>query len=137
LVDHGPIIAQEKLSINETEDVTELAKKLFAEGGRLLAENIPAFLAGKIIGKEQDHSKATFTRKVRKEDGEIVPGINDRENYNKYRAYIDWPGVFFFRDGRRIKVTKARFEKGLFMVEKVIPEGKKETTYENFLNTSK
>jgi methionyl-tRNA formyltransferase len=137
LVDHGPIIAQEKYPLDENKNVTEVAKDLFTRGGTLLAEKIPEWIKGSIQPTQQDHSKATFTKKVKKEDGEISLNGNPRENYNKYRAYIDWPGVFFFKDmgdkKLRIKVTQARFENDSFIIEKVIPEGKKEISYSDFL----
>ncbi len=128
-LDSGPIIAEEKLAvdINDTKDT--LRSKLIKIGGELLCKILPDIENKNIDGKIQDESKATFCKKIKKEDGEINPEENDKENWNKYRAYFGWPGVFFFKDGKRIKITKARYENGKFIIERVIPEGKKETEY--------
>lgn len=127
-VDHGPIIHQEKFPLNGNETTPELTRILFTRGGELLADLIPDWIAGKIITKEQDHTLATFTKKLTKEDGLVDPFHDDPEIlYGKYRAYMGWPGIYFFDDqGKRVKITKARFENNQFIIERVIPEGKKE-----------
>ncbi len=75
---------------------------------------------------EQDHTKATYTKKTIKEDGLIDLQDDAYKNYRKYCAYTPWPSVFYFKDDMRIKITKARFENGAFIIEKIIPEGKSE-----------
>ena len=61
-------------------------------------------------------------------------------NYNKYRAFTDWPGVYFFveKDNKkiRIKIKQARYENDSFIIERVIPEGKKEMSYEDYLRSN-
>ena len=42
---------------------------------------------------------------------------------------MGWPGIYFFKDGKRIKVTKAKMENGKFVIKKIIPEGGKEKSY--------
>lgn len=129
MIDHGPILAQEQINLVGTETTPEVAKILFTLGGKMLAEIIPKWIKGMITPQKQNHEKATMTRKVRKSDGLIDPNDDSIKNYNKYRAYYGWPGVYFFQNGKRIKVTSARLENGKFIIEKVIPEGKKETTW--------
>src|SRR3989338_8344834 len=68
-VDHGPIVLQEKHSLTDEETTPELTKKLFTRGGEILAEILPKWIEGKIIPREQDHTKATYTKKLKKEDG--------------------------------------------------------------------
>ena len=46
-----------------------------------------------------------------------------------YRAYYGWPRIYFMKDGKRHIVTSARYENSTFIIERVIPEGKKETNY--------
>ncbi len=147
-LDSGPILADKELQIDINDTKESLRSKLIDLGGNLLvkllnttltpsASGISPFAGGEI----QDESQATYCGKIKKEDGEIDPNGDDRLNYNKYRAFYGWPGIFFFveKNGKRIrvKITQARFENNTFIIEKVIPEGKKETDYSNFLNTSK
>lgn len=128
-LDSGPILAEEKIKIdiNDTKDI--LKTKLIQTGGELLCKILPDIQNKNIKGTIQNESEATFCKKIKKENGEINPEGNPRENWNKYRAYFGWPGVFFFKDGKRIKITKARYENEKFIIERVIPEGKKETEY--------
>jgi hypothetical protein len=57
-----------------------------------------------------------------------------------YRAYAGWPGIYFFdrntadqSDGtsQRIVIKKARLENDHFIIERVIPEGKKEMDFQD------
>jgi methionyl-tRNA formyltransferase len=132
-MDTGPIIAEQELAIDINDTKESLRNKLIELGGDLLVHSIPDIQSGKVNPKIQDESLATYCGKIKKEDGEIDPDGNARTNWNKYRAFYGWPGVFFFRDAKRIKITHARFENDTFIIEKVIPEGKKEISYSDFL----
>ncbi|MEI6660346.1 MAG: methionyl-tRNA formyltransferase [bacterium] len=145
-MDTGPIIAEQGLAININDTKETLREKLIVLGSELLIKTLqtPSFIlplikgeVPKAVGVAQNESLATYCSKIKKEDGEIDPTGDARINWNKYRAFYGWPGVFFFLDGKRIKVTHARFDNGLFIIEKVTPEGKKETTYQNLLDTLK
>jgi methionyl-tRNA formyltransferase len=139
MVDHGPILIQEKIPLTETETTPELAEKLFTRGGEILADIIPQWIAKEIIPKEQDHAKATFTKKIKKEDGLLHLNGSAIQNYNKYRAFYAWPGTYFFvnKNGKetRVKIKKARYENNSFIIERVVPEGKKEIDYSIFLQS--
>lgn len=135
LVDHGPIVAQEEYNLDQAAYSREVGTELFKRGGEMLCSIIPKWLQGEIIPLAQNHDKATFTKKLTKTDGEISLSDNSKELWAKWRAYKPWPGLYFFtKDNVRIKITKARFEDGQFIIEKVIPEGGKETDYSNIKN---
>ena len=93
-VDHGPILAQLEFIIPKDMKHEELHSALGKLGGELLVETIPKWLEGAIVPKEQDHSKATYTKKLTKEDGRI--------DWTKAAAYIErqvralhpWPGTY-------------------------------------------
>lgn len=139
-MDHGPILAQAIITPEEMPmwpmKGSELEELLAVEGGKLLAEAIMPWFKGEITAEEQNHEEATFTKKIKKEDGLIELGKNDRENYLKFLAYDEWPGVYFIqnKEGKesRVKIVDAVFENGVFTPTRVIPEGKKETTYSDF-----
>ena len=128
-LDAGDIIAQEKVSIEPNEAVRELRPRLIRIGAELLARILPDFVGGEITPVVQDHTQATRAYKIKKEDGRLDLNGPAQENWNKYRAYADSIGTFFFENGRRMKITKASFKNEKFVVERVIPEGKKETEY--------
>ena len=103
-----------------------------------MSSKIIDFIDGNIEFKTQDESQATFCKKIKKEDGEIDPESNNATlNWNKYRAYFGWPGVFFFKNNKRIKIIEAIYENDSFVIKRVIPEGKKEISYDEFLKQSK
>jgi methionyl-tRNA formyltransferase len=142
-LDSGPILAQQEESITLDDTKRSLRGRLITIGTNLLVEvllKLPKDTIQKVI---QDEHTATHCSKIKKEDGEIDPNGSARENYNKYRAYEGWPGVYFFvshgEKRMRIKITKARYENDSFVIERVIPEGKKEMPYETYRasNTSK
>lgn len=137
-MDHGPIIASKKITpSNWPIPADELASLLVKEGGKLFAEVLPQWIEGKIKAVEQDHTQATYTKKIVKEDGELDLSGDNYKNFLKYNAYKGWPGTFFFKDmhGKktRVNITDASYENGIFTINKVIPEGKKEMPWKDFV----
>lgn len=135
--DHGDIIAQREIFFSTTPSREELGEYGFKEGGKLIAHYVGPYLAGMLPGIEQNHDEATFTKKIQKSDGELLTTDTEREKYLKYLAYKPWPGTFFFfeKDGKkiRVKIIDAVFENNTFIIKRVIPEGKKEMDYNDFL----
>ena len=135
-MDHGPIVAQENIEIEEKDWpplLPALEEKLFRKGGKILVKVIEDYLAEKIIPKIQDESKATYSKKIKKEDGLVnLEKDSPQEIYNKYCAFYGWPGIYFISKNKRIKITDAVFENRELIIKKVLPEGKKEISYENF-----
>jgi methionyl-tRNA formyltransferase len=113
-----------------------LTRDLAHFGGALLAEIIPEWIGGLKTGP-QDHARATYTKKITKEDGLIDLAGDPLQNYRKIRAYDEWPGAYFFteRNGKnmRVRITDAIYENGKLTITRVIPEGRKEMSYEDFL----
>lgn len=148
-MDAGPIIASETVPIYPNEKAQGLRERLIKIGGELLVKTLqdvtpsPEYGYSPFAGGEltpQDESLATRCKKIKKEDGLLNPSDTPEQKYNKFRAYAIWPRTFFFQDGKRIIVTDAALEHGTFVIKKVLPEGKKEIPYADFLkqiNTSK
>jgi len=137
-VDHGPIVAQERIPIpNWPPKGSILEGTLGTLGAKLLVRTIPLWISGSIVPKEQDHNKATFTKKITKESGLISLTDNPADTYRKIQAFDVWPRVYFMteRNGREIRVviTEAHITDNKLVLDRVIPEGKKEMAYEDFL----
>ena len=128
-MDAGEVLALTEVPIDPEETAKELKPRLIKMGAALLVDTLPKFIEGRIAGTPQDAAQVTRARKIKKEDGLIDPEGSARENWNKYRAYAEWPGIYFFKDAKRIKITKARLEGEKFIIERVIPEGKAEMPY--------
>jgi len=131
-LDAGDILAQEHVTILPEETARELRPRLIALGAKLLADTLPPYLTGDITPTPQDTSLATRSGKLKKEDGLLDRDAPAEENWNKYRAYADSIGTYFFENGKRIKITVASFKNGQFVIERVIPEGKREMNFTDF-----
>lgn len=134
-MDAGPIIAEEKVSILPDEKAPELRKRLIKIGGELLVKILPDFIEGKIKTISQDETEASYCKKIKKEDGLVDLSDDPIKNYNKFRAYSLWPRTFFFQDNKRIIITDAELKEDLFVIKKVLPEGKKEIEYSKFISS--
>ncbi len=131
-MDHGPVVTQERVDIPWPPKAEELGKKLVEVGSELLVKILPDWIEGKIAVKEQDHTLATYTKKIQKEDGLIDLNGDPYQNYLKIQAYHGWPSAYFFVNEKRVKITEASFVAGELVIEKVIPEGKSEMRYTDF-----
>ncbi len=141
-MDHGPILAQEKIEVPEWPPYeNELENKLAHEGGKKLADVMTKVFDGTAEETEQNHSLATFSKMIEKADGEI--NLNDEPDMNlrKIRAYHVWPGAYYFENEgenkKRIIIKRARIEDGKLVIERVVPEGKKEMDYKDYLRGRK
>jgi len=128
-IDAGDVLAQERTPIAPEETARELRPRLVALGAQLLLSTLPTYLNGDITPLAQDASQASRAYKIKKEDGLLSMDAPAEENWKKYRAYADSIGTYFFEQEKRIKIIKASFKGGKFIIERVIPEGKKETDY--------
>ncbi len=130
-LDAGDIIAQEATGIAHNETARELRPRLISMGAALLVDALPAYLSGDTVPTPQDASLASRARKLKKEDGLISLDASAEKNWEKYRAYADTIGTYFFENGKRMKIAKASYKDGTFLIERVIPEGKREMDYTN------
>ena len=138
-VDNGPILAQQSLqltkptpgvgsptdSVGANDDYETLMRKLAHLSGKLLAEIIPDFVAGKIRPKPQNDEEATFTKKFSAEDG-MVDLVKDDPVMieRKVRALSAEPGVWTHReDGRRMKILKVALVDGQLKLREIQYEG--------------
>lgn len=70
-MDHGPIIDKEEYSLKLTDTQEMLKIRLSEIGYKLFIKNVQLLTNGAIQKKEQNHSHATYTRLLTKQDGFI------------------------------------------------------------------
>lgn len=136
-MDSGDILSQKKVELADWPiSHSALYEILAQEGSLLLAETLEKYISGEITPTPQDHSRATFSKMIEKKDGEISLTDDAYKNYLKFLAFTPWPGIFFFVEKGekkiRVKITGAKFEENIFTPISVIPEGKKEMSFEDF-----
>lgn len=132
-MDTGPIFGKTAIEMKEIIWRHELEKILAIEGAKLFAEIAPKWIQGEINPKKQNEKEVTYCSKIKKEDGQINLEDDPHKNLLKIKAFEEWPTTYFFLNGKRIIITDAKTEDGKLKILKVIPEGKKEMLYEDFL----
>ncbi len=139
-MDEGPVVAQARIALEEDAwppKGSEFEELLAQEGGNLLAETIPFWIKGQITPEAQDNAEATFSKKFSSEDALVNLQGDPRKELLKIRTFDKNPRAFYFveKGGKKLRViiTDATIEDGMLKILKVIPEGKKEMPYEDFL----
>ena len=132
-LDAGDVIAVQEVEIEPEETTRELRPRLVTIGALLLAGTLPDFIAGAVNYTPQNTAGVTACKKISKDKGELFLTDSGEENWNKYRAYAESPGTYFFikKDERtvRVKIKTAQYKEGIFTPLRVVPEGKNETDF--------
>lgn len=136
-LDTGPILADKKVDVTDWPQMkSDLYALLSLEGAKLLAETLPLWIEGDITPKPQDNAKASYSKIIEKTDGQIDLSAPPYQNFLKFCAFEGWPGTFFYVDhaGRkiRVKITDASYTDSQFIILRVVPEGKREMSFEDF-----
>lgn len=106
-VDTGPILAQTSIPISPQDTTGSLTEKLAQLGARLLMETLPLWREGAIAPQPQQVGKATYSRIITKEDGEIDWQLPANEIWRRVRAFQPWPGCYTCWKGKRLKIIQA------------------------------
>jgi methionyl-tRNA formyltransferase len=161
-LDTGDIIARKEIEIKKDETAEVLTKRLSVLGSKLLSEVFDSWLGDKIKASPQDNNQASYSKIIKRQDGEINWNESAEQIYRKYRAYYPWPGSYSLISikgvPKRIKLTKIKLakdyimgkrkageiirlgeeiavqtEKGLIIIKKAQIEGKKELQIEEII----
>jgi methionyl-tRNA formyltransferase len=95
-LDTGPIVSQRATLISPQDNAQVLHDRLAGMGAELLIETIPGYIEGRLSPQAQDGSKASYARKISKEDGLLDWHLPARALWNRIRALNPWPGTFTF-----------------------------------------
>ncbi|MEX1014757.1 MAG: methionyl-tRNA formyltransferase [Candidatus Paceibacterota bacterium] len=148
-VDHGPIIIQKELLLNN-ENYLKLEKKLANLSAELLINDLPNYLSGEIKPKEQNHKEATFTNKFSSKDVEIDFNnlkdalLGDKEKSiiidKQIRALNPEPGTWVIPnddsleelpENKRVKIISSEIKEDKLILNKTQVAGKKPKNYKN------
>lgn len=106
-MDTGAVLARGEMPISPEDTAGSLTAKLAQQGAALLLDALPRWLEGRIEPQPQDESKASYSRLLTSEDGELDWHLPAVELWRKVRAYNPWPGCYTHWQGRRLKVHHA------------------------------
>jgi methionyl-tRNA formyltransferase len=139
-LDHGPILYQQAVPLEETIPGQELDRTLSLISGDLLVHVMRELQSGTLNPVPQDHAEATFCTKITKAMGEITidplhlpTGEEATLIYRKICAFDGWPETFFIYEGKRIKIKTAELtEDGTLSIIRIVPEGKNEIDFSTY-----
>lgn len=103
-LDTGPILLQKEIEIGPDETYLDIDARLAEIGAQTLIEAIPPFISGELEPIQQDESQATTCTQLSRDDGQIDWTMTTQEIYNRYRAFLPWPGVWTSWQEKRIKI---------------------------------
>jgi len=112
-IDSGDIIAQQEFKITLKDTARTVLDKVTSIAVQLVQTSYPLLDRGEACRIPQDHSRATYTRRRRPEDGVIDWGMTSLSIYNWIRALtLPFPGAFTFWKGRKIIIWESELLKG-------------------------
>ncbi len=106
-LDAGPICNQYQLKILENENSEDLSIRLSDLASKKILENIDNIFEGNAVFIDQDHSKSTYARKIKKEEGKIDWQESNEKIIAKINGLYPNPGGWFMLKGERYKILKA------------------------------
>ena len=109
-MDAGPILAQATLPLEPQARTGPLTEQLFARGAGLLVGALPLYVAGELRPEPQDHSRASITTMLHKEDGRLDWSQPAVLLERAVRAYDPWPGAWTTFLDRPLKIIRATVE---------------------------
>ena len=156
-LDEGDIILQEEFKIPKNWQFYELYEEIKKSGVNLLKEFFSDVDKYILNMKKQDDKKATYCKKIKKEDGKLDFTKSALSLHNMTKAFVRYPTAFCFYDNFMIKVFKSEYQKsdndsdfgkilkanndgifvsalnGIYIIKELQREGKKRQTVKEFL----
>ncbi|HSX58152.1 MAG TPA: methionyl-tRNA formyltransferase [Candidatus Saccharimonadales bacterium] len=122
-MDEGDIYIKGRYEMRGSETAETLSETLSKLGKDLLHHTIHYLVLKKIKTRPQDHSKATYTKIIKKEDGKVDFAKPPKNLERMIRAYHPWPGVWGDYNGKMLKLLPGKM---------VQLEGKNPVSLKNF-----
>jgi methionyl-tRNA formyltransferase len=100
-MDTGPILLQERISIDDDETAEILAPRLAAAGADLVLKTLDGLERGDLTPRPQPPDGANTTPMLRRNFGEVDWSMPARQLVNRLRGFTPWPGLHTsLREGR-------------------------------------
>ena len=106
-LDCGPILSSKEIKLNQNSTFGEIEKKLSVIGADLLFDTLKNLENKKIEPKRQDDNKATYAKKIIKEETRINWNLESDNVIAHIHGLSPSPGAWFEHKGDRFKVFKA------------------------------
>jgi methionyl-tRNA formyltransferase len=107
-LDSGDVIASAQVVLDETYDALKLYSELSRRGADLVRRYLSDYVAGRIKATPQDETQMTLAPKIKKEQGIIDWNVAASQIVANIRALTPWPGVWTTREGKQLKILRAK-----------------------------
>jgi methionyl-tRNA formyltransferase len=106
-LDAGPIWLVQNVKVTEDDNYESLLVNLGKLGGECIIKVLTCF--ENLTSIDQDDSKATYSGKIVKSDGEVFVA-EDKLNtvLGKLKAFSTWPGVYFLYKDKKFQIVNAK-----------------------------
>ena len=121
-LDSGPVSNAYKLKLDRNCNAQDISEKLSLLAADKILDNIDDILENKAKFVDQDHSKATYAKKIDKKEGQIDWRVGASKIIGKINGLFPSPGAFFNFNGERYKVLKAEIGSGVGEVGEVVSD---------------
>lgn len=111
-LDTGDMILQKEMDIPPEMTAGEYHDRLAVLGGECIIKFLRLAESGNIPRTKQDHSLATYAKKIEKNDCYVTFQLSPQATVNQIRGLNPFPGAFAFLNGKRIKIYKAKVGTG-------------------------
>jgi methionyl-tRNA formyltransferase len=109
-MDHGPILEQREIKIEQDDTTESLLKKMVAPGCEALNCALVKLQSGNFVPIEQNHEQASPAPKLKKEYGLIDWNMSAQKIHKRLCAFTPWPGVYTSLNGQKVFLRKTAVE---------------------------
>ena len=121
-LDTGPVSNIYKIKLNKKDNTQEISEKLSLLASKKILDAVDDVLDDKAKFIDQDHSKATYAKKIDKSEAKIDWSQEAIKIIGKINGLFPIPGAFFNFNGERYKILKAEIGNGLGKVGEILSD---------------
>ena len=121
-LDSGPVSNIYKIKLDQNNSAEEISEKLSFLAAEKILDDIDDILDDKAKFIDQDHSKASYAKKIEKIEGEINWNDKAQKIIGKINGLFPVPGAFFNFKGERYKILKAEIGNGIGQAGEVLSD---------------
>ena len=111
-MDTGDILLMKETPIHESDNAQTLHDNLSEMGGVLVLETLKRLEENTLLPTPQDHSKATYAPKLKKEEGLVKWDQPATTLLNQVRGLTPWPGTYTLLNKKRLRILKVQVTEG-------------------------
>ena len=119
-LDSGPVSNIYKFKIDKNQNAQEISEKLSTLAAKKILDNVDDILEDRAKFIDQDHSKATYAKKIHKEESQIDWAEDASKIIGKINGLFPSPGASFTFNNERYKILKAEIGNGIGQVGEII-----------------